>query len=326
MDIRKDDASWSLDIASLRDLWFKTSYLLDRRQSGEEKALERYRSYKHNELRYDFPKGFTGKLKDLGLDAGRKGKSGIRAAVIREKGCQCERETAWALHLAGFDVKDVHMTDLITGRETLEDVNMIVFVGGFSNSDVLGSAKGWAGAFKYNEKARIALENFYKREDTLSLGICNGCQLMVELGLIYPEQEVMPKMLHNDSHKFESGFVNVTVQKTNSVLLKSLEGSRLGVWVAHGEGKFDLPYAESEYAIALKYSYDVYPANPNGSRYATAGIVSKDGRHLAMMPHLERSLTPWNWAYYDEQRPEDEVSPWIEVFVNARKWVEENRK
>ena len=326
LDIRKDDASWSLDIASLRDLWFKTSYLLDRRQSGEEKALERYRSYKHNELRYDFPKGFTGKLKDLGLDAGRKGKSGIRAAVIREKGCQCERETAWALHLAGFDVKDVHMTDLITGRETLEDVNMIVFVGGFSNSDVLGSAKGWAGAFKYNEKARIALENFYKREDTLSLGICNGCQLMVELGLIYPEQEVMPKMLHNDSHKFESGFVNVTVQKTNSVLLKSLEGSRLGVWVAHGEGKFDLPYAESEYAIALKYSYDVYPANPNGSRYATAGIVSKDGRHLAMMPHLERSLTPWNWAYYDEQRPEDEVSPWIEVFVNARKWVEENRK
>ena len=326
LDIRKDDASWSLDIALLRDLWFKTSYLLDRRQSGEEKALERYRSYKHNELRYDFPKGFTGKLKDLGLDAGRKGKSGIRAAVIREKGCQCERETAWALHLAGFDVKDVHMTDLITGRETLEDVNMIVFVGGFSNSDVLGSAKGWAGAFKYNEKARIALENFYKREDTLSLGICNGCQLMVELGLIYPEQEVMPRMLHNDSHKFESGFVNVTVQKTNSVLLKSLEGSRLGVWVAHGEGKFDLPYAKSEYAIALKYSYDVYPANPNGSRYATAGIVSKDGRHLAMMPHLERSITPWNWAYYDEQRPEDEVSPWIEVFVNARKWVEENRK
>ena len=326
LDIRKDDASWSLDIASLRDLWFKTSYLLDRRQSGEEKALERYRSYKHNELRYDFPKGFTGKLKDLGLDAGRKGKSGIRAAVIREKGCQCERETAWALHLAGFDVKDVHMTDLITGRETLEDVNMIVFVGGFSNSDVLGSAKGWAGAFKYNEKARIALENFYKREDTLSLGICNGCQLMVELGLIYPEQEVMPKMLHNDSHKLESGFVNVTIQHSPSVLLKSLEGSRLGVWIAHGEGKFDLPYAESEYAIALKYSYDVYPANPNGSRYATAGIVSKDGRHLAMMPHLERSLTPWNWVYYDEQRPEDEVSPWIEVFVNARKWVEENRK
>ncbi len=324
--IRKDGQAWTLDVASLRDLWFKTSYLLDRRQSGEEKALERYRSYKHNELKYTFPKGFTGKLKDLGLDAGRKAKSGIRAAIIREKGCQCERETAWALYLAGFDVKDVHMTDLVTGRETLEDVNMIVFVGGFSNSDVLGSAKGWAGAFKYNEKARVALENFYKREDTLSLGICNGCQLMVELGLVYPEHREMPRMLHNDSHKFESGFVNVTVQKTNSVLLKSLEGSRLGVWVAHGEGKFDLPYAESEYAIALKYSYEAYPANPNGSAYGTAGIVSKDGRHLAMMPHLERSITPWNWAYYDENRPDDEVSPWIEAFVNARKWVEERVK
>ena len=326
LNIKKDGASWSLDIASLRDLWFKTSYLLERRQSGEVKALERYKNYKHNELKYKFPKGFTGKLSDLALDLNRKSKSGIRAAVIREKGCQCERESAWALHLAGFDVKDVHMTDLISGRETLEDVNMIVFVGGFSNSDVLGSAKGWAGAFKFNEKARVALENFYKREDTLSLGICNGCQLMVELGLIYPEHAEMPKMLHNDSHKLESGFVNVIIQNTNSVLLKTLEGARLGVWIAHGEGKFQLPYAESEYSIALKYSNDAYPGNPNGSAYATAGIVSKDGRHLAMMPHLERSLYPWNWAYYAEGREEDEVSPWIEAFINARKWIEEKVK
>ena len=325
LNIRKDGREWKLDVASLRDLWFKTSYLLDRRQSGEQKALERYKNYKHNELKYKFPKGFSGKLADLGLSLHCKGQAGIRAAVIREKGCQCERETAWALHLAGFDVKDVHMTDLITGRETLEDVNMIVFVGGFSNSDVLGSAKGWAGAFKYNEKARTALENFYKREDTLSLGICNGCQLMVELGLIYPEHAEMPKMLHNDSHKFESGFVNVTIQKSPSVLLKSLEGSRLGVWIAHGEGKFSLPYAESEYAVALKYSIDAYPANPNGSAYAVAGLVSKDGRHLAMMPHLERSLCPSNWAYYAEGREGDEVSPWIEAFVNARKWVEAKR-
>lgn len=326
LNIKKDADSWSLDIPSLRDLWFKTSYLLDRRQSGEEKALERYKSYKHNELKYKFPQGFTGKLADLGLQLNRTAKSGIRAAVIREKGCQCERETAWALHLAGFDVKDVHMTDLISGRETLEEVNMIVFVGGFSNSDVLGSAKGWAGAFKFNEKARQALENFYKREDTLSLGICNGCQLAVELGLIYPEHAEMPKMLHNDSHKFESGFVNVTIQPNHSVMLKSLAGSRLGIWIAHGEGKFSLPYAESEYHIPIKYSYDAYPGNPNGSPFATAAICSKDGRHLAMMPHLERSIYPWNWAYYAEGRSEDEVSPWIEAFVNARKWIEEKVK
>ncbi|MDE5612049.1 MAG: phosphoribosylformylglycinamidine synthase, partial [Odoribacter sp.] len=322
LSLKQGDASWTLDIASLRDLWFKTSYLLDRRQSGEAKALERYQSYKHNELKYKFPKGFTGKLADLGLDLHRKVKSGVRAAVIREKGCQCERETAWALHLAGFDVKDVHMTDLISGRETLEDVNMIVFVGGFSNSDVLGSARGWVGAFKYNEKASRALANFYKREDTLSLGICNGCQLLVELGLIYPEHKEMPKMLHNDSHKFESGFVSVTIEPNHSVMLESLAGSRLGIWIAHGEGKFSLPYAESEYHIPMKYAYDAYPANPNGSPFATAAICSKDGRHLAMMPHLERAIYPWNWAYYAEGREGDEVSPWIEAFVNARKWIE----
>lgn len=325
LNLKKDAASWSLDIASLRDLWFKTSYLLDRRQSGEQKALERYKSYKHSELKYKFPKGFTGKLADLGLSFNRTAPSGAKAAIIREKGCQCERETAWALHLAGFDVKDVHMTDLISGRENLEDVNMIAFVGGFSNSDVLGSAKGWAGAFKYNEKARQALENFYKRKDTLSVGICNGCQLMVELGLIYPEHAEMPKMAHNESHKFESEFINVTILPNNSVMLKSLAGCRLGTWVAHGEGKFCLPYAESEYAIPMKYSYDVYPANPNGSPFATAAICSKDGRHLALMPHTERSINPWNWAYYAEGREEDEVSPWIEAFVNARKWVEEQK-
>lgn len=326
LNITKDGKSWNLDIPSLRDLWFKTSYLLDRRQSGAELALERYKNYKHNELKYKFPAGFTGKLSQYGLDLNRTASSGIKAAIIREKGCQCERETAWMLYLAGFDVKDVHMTDLVSGRETLEDVNMIVFVGGFSNSDVLGSAKGWAGAFKYNEKARVALENFYKRPDTLSLGICNGCQLMTELGLIYPEQAEHPRMLHNDSHKLESGFLGVEIMDTNSIFLKSLVGCRLGIWIAHGEGKFHLPYAESEYNIAMRYAYDRYPANPNGSPYATAAICSKDGRHLAMMPHLERALYPWNWAYYAEGREQDEVSPWIEAWVNARKWIEANKR
>ena len=138
------------------------------------------------------------------------------------------------------------MTDLITGRETLEDVNLIVFVGGFSNSDVLGSAKGWAGAFLYNEKAKAALDAFYQREDTLSLGVCNGCQLMVELGLVYPDHEEKPVMLHNNSHKFESNFVNMDIAENNSVMLKTLAGNRLGVWIAHGEGKFSMPYGEEQ--------------------------------------------------------------------------------
>ena len=313
------------DINSLRDLWFKTSYLLDRKQSGAELALERYKNYKKNELSYDF-KDFTGKAADYGINLNRREPSGIKAAIIREKGVNGDREMAYMLYLAGMDVKDVHMTDLIEGRETLEDINMIVFVGGFSNSDVLGSAKGWAGAFKYNEKARAALDNFYKRKDTLSLGICNGCQLMVELGLVYPQKKKMPKMLHNESHKFESAFLNVEILENNSVLMKDMAGMKLGVWVAHGEGKFSMPEAESKYNIPVKYCNDFYPGNPNGSDYATAGICSDDGRHFAMMPHLERAFKPFHWAYYPSDRKTDQITPWMQAFVNAREWIKKHQK
>jgi phosphoribosylformylglycinamidine synthase len=309
----------------LRDLWYKTSYLLDCRQSGEKKATERYANYAQQPLQFRFPEGFEGSYSSLGIDPKRRERTGVKAAIIREKGTNGEREMAYSLFLAGFDVKDVTMTDLVSGRETLEDVNMIVFCGGFSNSDVLGSAKGWAGAFLYNEAAKRALDNFYAREDTLSLGVCNGCQLMIELGLITPEDAVKPRMLHNDSHKFESSFVGLDVEQSNAVMFSSLVGSKLGIWVAHGEGKFSLPMEEKHYNIALKYSYADYPANPNGSDYAVAGVASADGRHVAMMPHLERAIKPWNWAYYPEQR-EDEVTPWIEAFVNARKWIEEKLK
>jgi phosphoribosylformylglycinamidine synthase len=250
----------------------------------------------------------------------------VKAAIIREKGTNGEREMAYALYLAGFDVKDVHMTDLASGRETLEDVNMIVFCGGFSNSDVLGSAKGWAGGFLFNEKAKLALDNFYNRNDTLSLGICNGCQLMVELGVITPDHDVKPRMLHNDSHKFESQFVGLTIPENNSVMLGSLSGSKLGVWVAHGEGKFYLPKEESNYNVIAKYSYAEYPANPNGSDYAVAGICSTDGRHLAMMPHPERAIFPWQCAHYPTDRKnDDQITPWVEAFVNAKVWVEKNK-
>ncbi len=323
--VKNNADEFNFDLNSLRELWFKSSYLLDRKQSGENLALERYRNYKKNELKYDF-KGFTGKAADLDIDLKRRQPSGIKAAIIREKGVNGDREMAYMMYLAGMDVKDVHITDLIAGRETLEDINMIVFVGGFSNSDVLGSAKGWAGAFKYNEAAKLALDNFYKREDTLSLGVCNGCQLMVELGLVYADRAEKPKMLHNESHKFESGFVNVEIQPNNSVMLQSMEGMKLGVWVAHGEGKFSLPQEESAYRIPMKYSNAAYPGNPNGSDFNTAALCSEDGRHLVMMPHLERAFKPWHWPYYPIDRKSDEVAPWMEAFVNARKWIEEKMK
>ncbi len=315
-------SSWySFDTHYLRDVWFKTSYLLDKKQSGEALAKERYESYKNNSLSWNY-NGFTGKAADLGLDLKRRKTSGTRAAIIREKGVNGDREMAYTLYAAGFDVKDVHMTDLITGREDLSDVNMIVFVGGFSNSDVLGSAKGWAGAFLFNEKAKLALDNFYARPDTLSLGICNGCQLMVELGLINANHEQKHKMLHNASHKFESGFINVTIEKNHSVMLQNMEGMQLGVWIAHGEGKFSLPYAEDKYRIPVKYSRSAYPANPNGSPFDTAGLCSEDGRHLAMMPHPERAVFPWQCAYYPADAKHHEVTPWLKAFVNAREWIE----
>lgn len=322
VSISKNDGSYQFDIDQLRDVWYKTSYLLDRKQSGEELATKRFDQYKNQPLSFNFNRSFSGKLSDFGLNAKRKEKSGVKAAIIREKGVNGDREMAYAMHLAGFDVKDIHMTDLISGREDLSDISFMVFVGGFSNSDVLGSAKGWAGVFLYNEKAKTALDNFYAREDTLSLGVCNGCQLMMELGLLYPQlKDTHPKMFHNASGKFESSFLNMTIPDNNSVMLGSLSGSTLGVWVAHGEGKFQLEGDESNYNITGKFSYHAYPGNPNGSDFDAAAVVSDNGRHLAMMPHLERAISPWNWAHYPEDRNNDEVSPWIEAFKNAYNWI-----
>ncbi|MBO5678554.1 MAG: phosphoribosylformylglycinamidine synthase [Bacteroidaceae bacterium] len=321
--ISKNSVTYQFGIDHLRDVWYSTSYLLDRKQSFHGCAEKRFENYKKQPLELAFGAEFTGKLAQYGLNPERREASGLKAAVIREKGTNSEREMAYSFWLAGFDVKDVTMTDLISGRETLEDVNVIAFCGGFSNSDVLGSAKGWAGAFLYNPKAKAALDNFYAREDTLSLGVCNGCQLMIELGLINPEHPVdaKAKMLHNDSHKFESSFVSLTIPTNNSVMFGSLSGFKIGTWVAHGEGKFHLPLPESEYNVVAKFSYDEYPGNPNGSSYNVAAVASKDGRHLAIMPHPERTIFPWQCGYYPTERWSDQVTPWIEAFVNAKNWV-----
>ena len=306
----------TLDIDFFRDSWFKTSSLLDENQSKNNLNNERFLNYKNQKLKYKFPLFFNGENKNI------KYKKNIKAAVIREKGINSEREMAYMLHISGFNVKDVHMTDLVSGKEKLEDIHMIVFPGGFSNSDVLGSAKGWAGVFKYNKNANKAISNFYKREDTLSLGVCNGCQLMMELDLLYPElKNDHPKMKLNKSEKFECIFTGVDILKNNSIMLKNLEGTTLGIWSAHGEGRFS--FKNEKHNIAAKFHYEDYPSNPNGSEFSTAMLTSKNGRHLAMMPHLERSVFPWNWAHYEPSR-KDAISPWIIPFINARKWLETN--
>ncbi|MBQ9363328.1 MAG: phosphoribosylformylglycinamidine synthase [Bacteroidaceae bacterium] len=341
--VKKDGRTRTFDIDHLRDIWYETSYRLDTKQSFNGMAEERFRNYKQQPIEHKFNADFTGKLAQYGLDPDKRKAETVqqhrpKVAIIREKGTNGEREMAYSLYLAGFDVKDVMMTDLVSGRETLEDINMIVFCGGFSNSDVLGSAKGWAGAFLFNPKAKAALDAFYAREDTLSLGICNGCQLMVELGLVNnkPVEEGKlldaarlvdykhnyAQMLHNVSHKFESEFVTLQIPENKSVMFGSLSGNKLGIWVAHGEGNFRLPKTEREYNIVARYNYSGYPANPNGSDYGVAGICSADGRHLAMMPHLERAIFPWQQAHYPANRRKDEITPWMEAFVNAQKWIE----
>jgi phosphoribosylformylglycinamidine synthase len=355
ISIKNNSDVFGFNISETRDVWYNTSFLLDSKQAKNGMAQARYENYKHQPLKFSFPKNFDGKLPSgrfastqrpndststplsgrstplsghstpLSGQAQHPAGKRPKAAIIREKGSNSEREMANAMYLAGFDVKDVHMTDLISGRENLEDIQFIGAVGGFSNSDVLGSAKGWAGAFLYNEKANTALKNFFKRNDTLSVGICNGCQLFMELELVNPEHEVHGKMHHNTSNKHESGFTSVKIQKNNSVMLSSLEGSTLGVWISHGEGKFNLPLSEDKYNIVAKYGYESYPANPNGSDFNTAMMCDVSGRHLVMMPHIERSTFPWNWANYPDRGQKDDVSPWLEAFVNARKWVEDRK-
>lgn len=306
---------YCLDIEKYRDLWYETSYLLDSKQTANGLSKARYDNFKNQPLSFNFPINFSGKVNEKETNYYRP-----KAAIIREKGSNSEREMANAMYLAGFDVKDIHMTDLISGRENLEDIQFIGAVGGFSNSDVLGSAKGWAGAFKYNEKAKIALKKFFSRNDTLSVGICNGCQLWMELDLINPNHDMHGKMTYNDSKKHESAFTSVRIQKNNSIMLSNLEGATLGVWISHGEGKFSLPYEESNYNIVAKYSYSQYPHNPNGSDYNTAMLCDSSGRHLVTMPHIERSIYPWNWAHYPDNRS-DTVSPWLRAFENARDWI-----
>lgn len=315
LTIKNNKAELNFSIEQLRDVWYQTSYLLDQKQTANNLATERFNNYKKQSLNYKFPLGFTGKLPATPKGARPK------AAILREKGSNSEREMANAMYLAGFDVKDVHMTDLISGRETLEDIQFIGAVGGFSNSDVLGSAKGWAGAIKYNEKANKAINDFFARPDTLSVGICNGCQLFMELELIHPELEVHGKMIHNESHKHESSFTSVQIQENNSVMLSGLAGTTLGVWISHGEGKFNLALDRENYQIVAQYGHEGYPANPNGSDYNTAMLSDKSGRHLVTMPHIERSIFQWNWAHYPQDR-KDEVSPWLQAFVNAREWIE----
>lgn len=312
------NASWEEMLQS----WYAPSHAFDRMQTKPAYADERASNYGKIVHSYIFPKSFTGKASTYQLSLRDRSPSGIVAAVIREQGSNSERELSYALYAAGFDVRDVMMTDLISGREKLEDVSLVGFCGGFANSDVLGSARGWAASFQNNDKALKSLQNFLARKNTLTLGICNGCQLITNLELMYSKHSKKPRMLHNASGRFECSFTQVEIQKTNSIFLQPLIGSRLGVWLAHGEGRFSLPEGESAYDIAAKFASSRYPENTNGAEFDTAAISSPDGRMLAIMPHPERTLLPWQWGNYPSDRfKNDEVSPWALMFKAGFDWI-----
>uniref|UniRef100_A0A8C1VAF0 Phosphoribosylformylglycinamidine synthase n=1 Tax=Cyprinus carpio TaxID=7962 RepID=A0A8C1VAF0_CYPCA len=259
------------------------------------------------------------------------------AAVLREEGSNGDREMSASLFMAGFEVWDVTMQDLCSGSMTLDPFRAVVFVGGFSYADVLGSAKGWAATVTFNPKAREEFERFRNRDDTLSLGVCNGCQLMALLGWVGEREDGGSDvtLTHNKSGRFESRFVSVGILPSPAIMLKGMEGSALGVWVAHGEGlmQFRSPEAQKKLIGAslapLRYVDDsgtpteIYPMNPNGSAQGVAGLCSADGRHLAMMPHPERAILSWQWAWAPQHlRGSLEASPWLSMFRNAAVWCQ----
>jgi len=305
----------TFDIQTLRQEWFETSYLMDKHQNTTEHAHLRKQNVASQPLKFTFPPAFNG-VPSIITDKTRP----IKAAIIREQGSNSERELAHALYLSGFEVIDVHMTDVIEGRCDFSDVQFLGAVGGFSNSDVLGSAKGWAAAFRYNPKAFIALQDFFKRPDTLSIGICNGCQLFTALDLLNPHTPGQIQLTHNDSGMFECVFTSVTIQDNTSPMFQGLTGSTLGIWSAHGEGKFYFGKDFNGMQLVGTFGYEQYPANPNGSPKGAAIIASLDGRHVSSMPHMERSIFPHNWAHYPKNRKSDKVSPWLSIFENAYQW------
>jgi phosphoribosylformylglycinamidine synthase len=323
------------DMLVLRDIWEETSHHLDLLQRNPDCVREeRKNCYDRRGPSFVVP--FTPKPTQRSfLERADKPK----VAVIREEGSNGDREMASAFFLAGFEPWDVMMTDLLEGRITLDPFRGVVFVGGFSYADVLDSAKGWAASIRFNDQLWDQFERFYHRADTFSLGVCNGCQLLALLGWVPWRgiaDHLQPRFIHNKSGRFESRFSTVKILPSPAVMFQGMENSVLGIWVAHGEGMAYFPdkaiYREVEFGLSpLRYVDDdnsiteSYPFNPNGSPAGIAGICSIDGRHLAMMPHPERSVLTWQWGWMPEQmRKNLAAAPWIRMFQNAREWCEKS--
>ena len=325
--ISGDDVILDEKMLDLRQVWEETSHQLNKLQTKEKQALEEKKNIyerKNPEYKVSFvPKHTPLEILDK--------KEKIKIAIIREEGSNGDREMSSAFHMAGFEPWDVTMSDLLNNKINLDDFRGIAFVGGFSYADVLGSAKGWASTIRFNVKLKDIFDTFYNRKNTFSLGVCNGCQLMSLLGW------VPGRFVKNDSGRFESRWITVKISQSPAIMLKDMENSILGIWVAHGEGKLLFPdnqllkNAIDKKLTPISYIDDngnpteKYPFNPNGSPQGITALCSENGRHLAMMPHPERVFLKWQWPWMPEKmKGELQASPWLKMFQNARKWCEEN--
>ncbi len=252
-----------------------------------------------------------------------------KVAILREQGVNSHYEMAAAFDRAGFEAVDVHMSDILAGRVSLEDMQALAACGGFSYGDVLGAGEGWAKSILFNDRAREQFETFFKRNDTLALGVCNGCQMLSTLKQLIPGTEHWPRFVTNRSERFEARFSLVEVQESQSIFLGDMAGSRMPIAVSHGEGRaeFANPQQQSQLEqsgqVALRYIDNwgevakQYPANPNGSPKGITAVTSDDGRVTAMMPHPERVFRTVANSWHPDEWGED--SPWMRMFRNARK-------
>lgn len=323
------------DMKKLRELWEETSHRLDMLQANLECVKEEKESIYDREV-ISYHASFTPEPTPESM---MMIKVKPKVAVIREEGSNGDREMASAFYQAGFETWDVTMTDLLRGRVKLDSFRGVAFVGGFSYADVLDSAKGWAGTIRFNSVLSEQFQEFYSRSDTFSLGVCNGCQLMALIGWV-PWQNIpsniQPRFIKNKSGRFESRFASVKILKSPSLMFRDMEGSILGIWVAHGEGRAFFPDTNilneviSKDLAPVRYVDDKgmiterYPFNPNGSPHGIASLCSTDGRHLAIMPHPERAFLKWQWGWMPENLKRIfKASPWLKMFQNARKWCDE---
>ncbi len=319
-------------MTKLRDLWEETSYRIDRLQANPE-CVDEEKKFIYERKSPIYHLSFTPE-KTPSLISKKKAKP--RVAIIREEGSNGDREMAAAFYMAGFEPWDVCMQDLIDKKVSLKDFKGVAFVGGFSFADVLDSAKGWSGCIRFSH-LKEEFEKFYIRKDTFSLGVCNGCQLMALLGWVpwYGIEDVkQPRFIRNKSGRFESRWATVKILPSPSIMLKGMEGSQLGVWIAHGEGRAYFPdkaildRVVGKNLAPLRYVDDegnfteTYPFNPNGSPLGITALCTEDGRHLAMMPHPERAFLLWQWQWMPKEWKKLKASPWIKLFQNARHWCD----